>query len=250
MLYDAIEPAAVDTDSAREFLLQATRLASSGELEDLGRRLEQKSRLFREILAADALERLEEADMRRLTGMVFGLRRAAKPLLERMRAADWRRVLAGLLYGEEPAPRRLQAFVERLPECEEPAVVALAGELLHYTHPDRYWLWAPWMWHPATNGGALPLVLQENRHLEGDCLAVRYQDVGRAVAAVTAVGTREGFTRLGAGLFGTHAFLACVYAVYMYTVFRIKLSREFNRILPELPELTRRILGVQKLEAL
>ena len=48
--------------------------------------------------------------------------------------------------------------------------------------------------------------------------------------------------------YGIDVFLACVYAVYMYTVFRVKLSDEFNRILPELPELTRRVLGVQKLK--
>jgi hypothetical protein len=34
----------------------------------------------------------------------------------------------------------------------------------------------------------------------------------------------------------------------MYTVFKVKLSQEFNRILPELPELTQRVLGVHKLE--
>ena len=104
------------------------------------------------------------------------------------------------------------------------------------------------MWHAGTNGGALPLVLQQGKRLAGEAVAERYQEVGQALAAVSAVGAQEGFTRLGAGLFGTHAFLACVYAVYMYTVFRIKLSQEFNRILPELPELTRRILGVQRLE--
>ena len=52
----------------------------------------------------------------------------------------------------------------------------------------------------------------------------------------------------GHGTYGIDVFLACVYAVYMYTVFRVKLSDEFNRILPELPELTRRVLGVQKME--
>lgn len=249
MLFDAIEPAAVDAESAREFLLQATRLASSEDLEDLGRRLEYKSRLFQQMLSEHTLEHLESGDLRRLAGTVFGLRRAAEPLLKEMETAAGRKALKELLYGEGPASWRLQAFVEYLPECEEQAAVTLAGELLHYTHPHRYWLWAPWMWHPATNGGALPLVLQEGRHLSGDCLAARYEEVGRAVAAVSEAGVREGFTRLGAGLFGVHAFLACVYAVYMYTVFRIKLSQEFNRILPGLPELTRRILGVQRLEA-
>ena len=36
--------------------------------------------------------------------------------------------------------------------------------------------------------------------------------------------------------------------LYMYTVFRLKLSDEFNRILPELPELVERVLGVRGLE--
>jgi len=34
----------------------------------------------------------------------------------------------------------------------------------------------------------------------------------------------------------------------MYTVFRVKLSQEFNRILPELSELAQRVLGVYKME--
>ena len=57
-----------------------------------------------------------------------------------------------------------------------------------------------------------------------------------------------GYGFAGRGLFGTDVFLACVYAVYMYTVFRVKLSQEFNRILPELPELVQRVLGVQRVD--
>ena len=64
---------------------------------------------------------------------------------------------------------------------------------------------------------------------------------------VNLAGHEEGFSRLGRGMFGTDIFLACVYSVYMNTVFRMKLSEEFNRILPELPEFTRRILGIQKM---
>jgi hypothetical protein len=68
------------------------------------------------------------------------------------------------------------------------------------------------------------------------------------LALVNAVGHSIGFSDSGKGLFGTDVFLACVYAVYMYTVFRIKLSQEFNRILPELSELAQRVLGVYKME--
>ncbi len=54
-----------------------------------------------------------------------------------------------------------------------------------------------------------------------------------------------GYARAARGLFGTDIFLACVYAVYMATMFRLKLSQEFNRIVPELPELVERVLGVR-----
>ena len=42
--------------------------------------------------------------------------------------------------------------------------------------------------------------------------------------------------------------LACVYAVYMYTVLRLRMTQEFNRIVPELPDLVRRLLGVYRPE--
>jgi hypothetical protein len=248
MLFDTFDAATVDAESAHEFLLQATRLASSEELEDLGRRLEQKSVLFQRTLGKEELERLDADRMRRLTGTMFGLRKHQSGLLSRLSLDRLREALAALLHGSEPAPMRLQAFVALLPGMDEPAAVTLASELLHYTHPAQCWLWAPWIWNAGTNGGALPLVLRNGARLTGAGLAERYEEVGRGLAAVSAVGSQEGFTRLGAGLFGTDAFLACVYAVYMYTVFRIKLSQEFNRILPELPELTRRILGVQRME--
>ncbi len=248
MLFDTFEPGAVDAESAHEFLLQATRLATSEDLEDLGQRLEHKSKLFQRALGEDEVRHLDAKDLRRLIGMVFGLRKFANPLLDRLPPEALREAIAQLLHGSAPAPQRLQAFVERVPGLDQQAAVTLASELLHYTHPAQYWLWTPWLWHAGTNGGALPLVLQQGKRLAGSRVAERYEEVGQALAAVSAVGSQEGFTRLGAGLFGTHAFLACVYAVYMYTVFSIKLSQEFNRILPELPELTRRILGVQRLE--
>jgi hypothetical protein len=248
MLFDTLDLGTVDADSAREFLLQATRLASSGDLEDLGQRLRRKSDAFRRTLGRDAVRATDAGELQRLMGTVFGLRRAVGPLLARLPPEVLREAIADLLYGSAPAPQRLQVFVERLPGLDETAAVSLASELLHYTYPEQCWLWTPWMWRADTQAGALPLVLQNGQALGAGPLAERYEEVGRAVAAVDAVGAREGFTRLGAGLFGTHAFLACVYAVYMYTVFRMKLSQEFNRILPELPELTRRILGVQRAE--
>jgi hypothetical protein len=65
----------------------------------------------------------------------------------------------------------------------------------------------------------------------------------------TRPGRRSGFTSSGAkGLFGIDVFLACVYAVYMYTVLRLRMTQEFNKVVPELPELVRRLLGVYRME--
>lgn len=41
--------------------------------------------------------------------------------------------------------------------------------------------------------------------------------------------------------------MAAVYGVYMYTVLAMRMSKEFNRVLPTLPDLVRRLLGVYHL---
>jgi hypothetical protein len=40
-----------------------------------------------------------------------------------------------------------------------------------------------------------------------------------------------------------------IYGVYMYTVTRLRMTQEFNRVIPPLPDLVRRLLGVYRLDA-
>ena len=87
-----------------------------------------------------------------------------------------------------------------------------------------------------------------NKDLSGVTNGDIYKNVGDAMKSLNVVGQSRSFSSIGKGLFGTDVLLACVYAVYMYTVFKVKLSQEFNRILPELPELTQRVLGVHNME--
>jgi hypothetical protein len=134
----------------------------------------------------------------------------------------------------------------------------LPSELLHFTFPDRWWLWTRWMWDPRAGTGALPLVTTEDFDLDADDRAETYLRVGEAMAFVNETGKAVGFTDLGSrgsgggprdvSLFGTDVFLACVYSVYMYTVLRLRMTQEFNRIVPELPDLVRRLLGVYRPE--
>jgi len=64
---------------------------------------------------------------------------------------------------------------------------------------------------------------------------VVYSNVGQAIAFVNETGTAAGFTAAGPGLFGADVLLAAVYGVYMYTVLQMRLTREFNQVVPTLP---------------
>ncbi len=261
MLHDALPyEQVVDADAAMEFMKEATRLATVTELEDIGERLERKSRIFRELLDREYIGRLDEAGFKRLVGLIFSVRRKGGRLLRRHGLASLRRALEELLYGEDAVGERFDRFVGTVDGLERAMIVSLASETLHFTDPERYWLWTHWVFNPATGTGALPLVTMNHVPLGGsrggltvDLAGERpgevYDKVGEAMAAVDAAGHRSGYSRAGRGLFGTDVFLASVYAVYMYTVFRVKLSQEFNRILPELPELVQRVLGARRLEA-
>ncbi len=90
--------------------------------------------------------------------------------------------------------------------------------------------------------------IEQDTDLSGVTNGDIYINVGDAMRSLNVVGQSRSFSSIGKGLFGTDVLLACVYAVYMYTVFKVKLSQEFNRILPELPELTQRVLGVHNME--
>jgi hypothetical protein len=94
----------------------------------------------------------------------------------------------------------------------------------------------------------MPLVTMEGCDLHGRTVGETYLKIGVATAFVKATGEAAGFSRLGSGPFGIDVFLACVYVVYMYTALRMRMTQEFNKVVPQMPELTRRILGVWKME--
>lgn len=102
------------------------------------------------------------------------------------------------------------------------------------------------MWDPDTETGALRLVTMEEVDLDGASPGESYLAIGRAQAFVEETGKAAGFTDMGAGLFGTDVFLASVYGVYMHTVLRMRLTQEFTNVVPPLPALARRLLGVYR----
>jgi hypothetical protein len=238
----------VDSEAALEFMKEATKLAAVAELEDIGRRLEAKSAIFRDLLSEDRIGDLDEEGLRSLTKLIFSLRRKATRLIRKDGIEAVRAGLVQLLYGKESLPLRFDRLLQSLHGVERIRVATLASEALHFTQPERYSLWTPWIWDPERGVGALRLVVQDDWNLDAETPGAVYELVGQATAVVHSHGRVAGYSRTAGSVFATDIFLACVYAVYMYTVFRVKLSQEFNRILPELPELVRRVLGVHRME--
>ena len=159
MLHTPVEiDRVVDSEAAMEFMKEATKVATGSELEDIGERLEAKSRLFREMLAEDRLAHLDEAGLQQLLGSIFTLRRKARRLLRATDLETLRGELRTLLYGGGLLSARFDRFVERVRGLEPAMIVSLASEALHYSDPGRYWLWTHWIWNPKTGTGSSPQV--------------------------------------------------------------------------------------------
>lgn len=240
----------VDTESAREFLKEVSEQIAPDELKAICESLETKSRFFQSRLGPAVIGQLNGPEIHRLLRSVFATRRKAAQIVDQFSAERLQTWMAELMYGEQAIQHRFQQFFDRLEGLDEACRYDLAGELLHYTFPERYWLWNRWMWDPRVNTGALPLLTTEDFRLEAPNMGEGYLNVGRAIAFVHEVGDAAGFQRIERSLFGTTVFLCSVYAVYSYTVLRMRMTQEFNKVVPGLPEFSRRLLGVNRMEEL
>jgi len=86
-------------------------------------------------------------------------------------------------------------------------------------------------------------VVEDDFDLNGETPGEIYTRMGIATAFVKATGEAAGFSKLTNSPFDIDVFLACVYAIYMYTTLRMRMTQEFNKVVPQLPELVRRLLG-------
>lgn len=157
-----------------------------------------------------------------------------------------------LLHGKEAASVRIEQFTQSLDGLDPRLGIEFATGLLHYTDPQSNWLWTRWMWDVTTQTGILPLTTGSTHNLVAASVAEGYLNVG----SVSAMSMR--FAE-GAGLltpelidhptrspFGVDVFLACAYSVYLYGITAWRLSREFNNLMPRLPNMMRRLLGLPK----
>lgn len=158
-----------------------------------------------------------------------------------------------LLSGDPPTPVRVAAFVERLNALDTRLALELATGLLHNASPQDNWLWTRWLWDPTTGTGILPLLAGSVHNLVAENLADGYARVGSVAAMSMKFGegtdlfTPELMDDPKRAPFTNSAFLACAYAVYMYGTTSWRLSRDFNELLPSLPNMARRLLGLPKI---
>lgn len=234
----------VDTPAASEFLTQVLQVTTREELSLIAVDLVGKSDAMRSV-AGDDPANMDAAALRELLSWVFCARRHVDRIFAVVHPEELAAGIADLLHGPGGVARRFDAFQKLLAGPGVGAVAAdLPGELLHFLDPSRYWLWSRWMWDPDVETGALRLVTMDEVDLDAATAGESYLAIGRALAFVEETGKAAGFTSMGTGLFGTDVFLAAVYGVYMHTVLRMRLTQEFTNVLPPLPDLARRLLGV------
>ena len=164
------------------------------------------------------------------------------------------KIFEELLDGESPTPLRVAKFVERLNALDTRLALELASGLLHNISPNANWLWTRWLWDPTTGTGILPLLAGSTHNLLADNLADGYARVGAVTAMSmkfaegTGLWTDELISNEKRAGFANSAFLACAYNVYLYGTTSWRLSREFNNLLPSLPNLARKLLGLKKIK--
>ncbi len=237
----------VDAEVAQEFMRETLDAVEPEVLTAIVADLGVKSAMFAELLAPDRLARADHDDLRRVLRHAFSARRKADKILDEVGPDHLAAALEELLRGSQSLPDRFEAFQIRLAAFPEVAF-ELPSEVLHFTDPTHYWLWTRWMWDPRPETGALALVTDDDFDFGDDSAGLTYLTVGQAVAFISETGQGAGFAALDQGPFAVDVFLGCVYAVYMYTVLRLRMTQEFNRIVPQQSELVRRLLGVHRME--
>ncbi len=159
-----------------------------------------------------------------------------------------------LLKGDMPTPVRVSAFVQKLSALDTRLALELASGLLHNISPHANWLWTRWLWDPTTGTGILPLLAGSTHNLLANDLADGYARVGAVTAMSmkfaegTGLWTDELMANEKRAKFANSAFLACAYNVYLYGTTSWRLSREFNNLLPSLPNMARKLLGLKKIK--
>ena len=234
----------IDLDTCKEFMLETLDRIDKEELIEIANMLQEKSDFFIKYLNPDHIDSLTEAEFSEILKRIFSTRRKLKLVFGHYSFDVLKPVIQDLLYGRETIDVRFQNFINQFPLLDIFMRCDVASELLHYLNPNKYWLWNRWLWDPVAKTGALPLVTNEEFELSGNSYGEMYVNVGKAIAFVHSMVESAEFQFINRSLFGTDVYLSSVYVIYAYTVLKIKMTDEFNKVMPGLGEFCMRILGV------
>jgi hypothetical protein len=240
-----------DDPILEETLQEALKQVSSEDVIAIADELaERHARLFLGLETDSAKLTSSFADV---AAAVTHTRANARTLTNYFAQGDYK-LIDELLHGELPTPVRVSTFVEKLNALDTRLALELASGLLHNTSPNEYWLWTRWLWDPTTGTGILPLLAGSTHNLLASNLADGYARVGVVTAMSmkfaegTGLWTDELMVNEKRAQFANSAFLACAYNVYLYGTTSWRLSREFNNLLPSLPNMARKLLGLKKIK--
>src|SRR5512147_129328 len=240
-----------DDPILEETLQEALKQVSSEDVIAIADELaERHTRLFLRLETDSAKLTSSFAD---ITAAVTHTRANARTLTNYFVQGDYK-IFEDLLRGESPTPVRVAKFVEKVNALDTRLALELASGLLHNISPNEYWLWTRWLWDPTTGTGILPLLAGSTHNLLAENLADGYARVGAVTAMSmkfaegTGLWTDELMSNEKRAQFANSAFLACAYSVYMYGSTSWRLSRDFNELLPSLPNMARRLLGLPKVK--
>lgn len=254
-----------DDPELQETLLEGLQQVAPDDILQLSRELQARRQRLLPTLTTLVLSTPGEASMMEIATAVTATRRqaeAAYTLLARLVGCQ---ELSTLLAGElvdpsrlssehvtGPVEERLRTFLLACGQTDRRLALELATGLLHLAAPRRYWLWTRWLWDVQHGTGILPLLASSTRALQSDDVGAQYRQLGAVMAMGTELGRNSGLLPREVaddpehGPFATDAFLAVAYSVYLYGITNWRLSREFHRLLPSLPDLARRLLGLPR----
>lgn len=196
---------------------------------------------------------VSDDDIAWLMRAVTSTRRDATKLTEALTPTEVSTWVRFLLDGEGTPAERIATCVERTPALDPRLTLECATGLLHNTDPHRFWLWTRWLWDKEHHTGVLPLMAGGEHNLSACTVAMGYDKVGSVTAMSMRFAEKTGLlvpdliehpTR---SPFAADVFLASTYTVYMYGMTSWRLSREFNRLLPSMQVMMRRLLGLPRL---
>ncbi len=233
----------VDVPTAKELIEQIHQQVSIDELAALVDELATKVAAMRRLLMA---EDLDANGVRTALEMTFVARRRASAIMGARSEQELVAWVRDLLDDRRPLAARFERFCAQAEPLAEYPAAELASELLHFSSPEHHWLWSRWIWNPESRTGALPLLIGEDYDLEADGLGAGYERVSQALEALDTSPEASAFRIRGGGRLATDVLLACTYSVYMRTVLGLKMTQEFNALVPPMAHLVRRLLGTHR----